>query len=102
RQIINDKEKASGTGQNVMDGNPIGSITWLANHLKPRGFGLKAGDWISSGSAADMLPVPAGGTVTGDFGRSAVSKSTSAKLTSASWKLDFVRLMETRKYLVTF
>ena len=51
-----------------MDGNPIGSITWLANHLKPRGFGLKAGDWISSGSAADMLPVPAGGTVKGDFG----------------------------------
>ena len=68
RQIINDEEKASGTGQSVMDGNPIGSITWLANHLKPRGFGLRAGDWISSGSAADMLPVPAGGTVKGDFG----------------------------------
>jgi len=29
---------------------------------------LKAGDWVSSGSAAEMLPVPDGGTVTGDFG----------------------------------
>ena len=68
RQMINGEEKARGTGQNVMDGNPIGSITWLANHLKLRGYGLKAGDWISSGSAADMLPVPAGGLVKGDFG----------------------------------
>tara|TARA_Y100001934_G_scaffold116418_1_gene142522 strand:- start:56227 stop:57003 length:777 start_codon:yes stop_codon:yes gene_type:complete len=68
RQIINGEEKATGTGQNVMDGNPIGSITWLANHLKLRGYGLKAGDWISSGSAADMLPVPVGGSVKGDFG----------------------------------
>lgn len=68
RQIINGEEKAVGTGQAVMEGNPIGSITWLANHLKPRGHSLKAGDWVSSGSAAEMLPVPAGGTVTGDFG----------------------------------
>ncbi|MEL0113453.1 MAG: hypothetical protein VW835_17110 [Rickettsiales bacterium] len=68
RQIINGEEKAVGTGRNVMNGNPVGSITWLANHLKGRGFGLKAGDWVSSGSAAEMLPVPDGGTVKGDFG----------------------------------
>ena len=68
RQIINDEEKASGTGQNVMDGNPIGSITWLANHLKPRGFDLKAGDWISKRQRRRYAPVPAGGTVMGDFG----------------------------------
>lgn len=68
RQIINGEEKAVGTGRNVMDGNPVGSITWLANHLKARGFSLKAGDWVSSGSAAEMLPVPAGGSVQGDFG----------------------------------
>ena len=67
-QMINGEEKARGTGQNVMDGNPIGSITWLANHLKLRGHGLNEGDWISSGSAADVLPVPAGGLVKGDFG----------------------------------
>ena len=57
-----------GTGQNVMAGNPVGSITWLANHLKTRGHSLKAGNWVSSGSAAEMLPVPASGTVKGDFG----------------------------------
>tara|TARA_Y100001933_G_scaffold262309_1_gene319472 strand:+ start:366 stop:1142 length:777 start_codon:yes stop_codon:yes gene_type:complete len=68
KQIINGEEKAVGSGGNVMDGNPIASITWLANHLKPRGQSLKAGDWVSSGSAAEMLPVPDGGTVTGDFG----------------------------------
>ena len=68
RQIINGEEKAVGTGQNVMAGNPVGSITWLANHLKTRGHSLKAGDWVSSGSAAEMLPVPASGTVKGDFG----------------------------------
>ena len=68
KQIINGEEKAVGSGSNVMGGNPIASITWLANHLKPRGQTLKAGDWVSSGSAAEMLPVPDGGTVTGDFG----------------------------------
>jgi 2-keto-4-pentenoate hydratase len=68
RQIINGEEKAVGNGQNVMGGNPIGSITWLANHLNTRGHTLKAGDWVSSGSVAEMLPVPAGGKVTGDFG----------------------------------
>lgn len=68
RQIINGEEKAVGSGQNVMDGNPVGSITWLANHLKDRGHTLKAGDWVSSGSAAEMLPVPAGGSIKGDFG----------------------------------
>ena len=68
RQSINGEEKAVGSGQNVMNGNPIGSITWLANHLKLRGHRLKAGDWISTGSAAEMLPVPDCGTVVGDFG----------------------------------
>ena len=68
RQSINGEEKAVGSGQNVMNGNPIGSITWLANHLKMRGHTLKAGDWISTGSAAEMLPVPDCGTVVGDFG----------------------------------
>ena len=68
RQIIDGKQKAVGFGQNVMDGNPIGSITWLANHLQKRRLFLRAGDWISSGSAAEMLPVSDGGSITGDFG----------------------------------
>ena len=67
-QIVNGEEKAVGSGKNVMDGNPIGSITWLANHLKSRGYNLKAGDWISTGSAAEMVTVPAGGSVKGEFG----------------------------------
>ena len=68
RQIINGEEKAQGSSKNVMEGNPIGSKTWLANHLKERGLTLKAGDWVSTGSAAEILPVPVGGTVIGDFG----------------------------------
>jgi len=68
RQIVNGEEKAVGSGAAVMDGNPLASVTWLANHLKSRGRRLKAGDWVSSGSTADMLPVPAGGTVRADFG----------------------------------
>lgn len=68
RQIINGAEKAVGSGKAVMDGNPVASVTWLANHLKGRGRTLRAGDWISSGSAVEMLPVPLGGTVQADFG----------------------------------
>lgn len=74
RQIIDGEEKATGSGRAVMDGNPLASVTWLANHLKARGRTLKAGDWISSGSTAEMLPVPAGGTVRADFGTLGVAE----------------------------
>ncbi len=66
--LINGEEKARGSGAAVMGGNPVGSITWLANHLRGRGMRLREGQWVSTGLATEMLVVPEDGTITGVFG----------------------------------
>ena len=45
-------------------GNPAGDIVelavWLANHLAETGAGLRAGDYVTTGSYTGMAPVPPG------------------------------------------
>ena len=45
-------QDSSGWGRDIL-GNPLDTLTWLANELPRRGAFLKAGDWILTGS---MLP----------------------------------------------
>lgn len=54
-------------GSNVM-GNPLNSLTWLANHLPTRGYSLKAGDWVSTGAVVGPIPVKPPVKVRGVFG----------------------------------
>jgi len=68
RQLVDGAEQAVGSGAAVSDGNPLGSVTWLANNLKGRGHGLKKGDWVSSGLATQGIRIDDGGTIAGDFG----------------------------------
>lgn len=42
-------------GANVM-GNPLTSLTWLANHLPKRGHSLKAGEWVTTGAVVGPIP----------------------------------------------
>jgi len=43
-------------------------LAWLANHLHGRGLGLRAGDIVTTGSQAGMIPLPGAGLVEVDFG----------------------------------
>lgn len=58
---------ATGAGRNV-DGGPFGVAAWLANALAKRGRSLRAGDYVTTGTAAAPVPVAAGETVRADFG----------------------------------
>jgi 2-keto-4-pentenoate hydratase len=58
---------AEGTGAAVL-GNPLDALVWLANHLSARGFGLKAGDAVTTGTVASINFAEPGMTVTADFG----------------------------------
>ena len=94
RQIINDEEKASGTGLKK---------AWTSDRLyhmarqsfKTSWVRLESGRLDLSGSAADLLPVPP--AVKGDCcARQCQSRLRLAHL--CLWKLDFVRLAETHEY----
>jgi len=47
------KTIAEGTGSAVM-GNPLDALVWAANDLSQRGFGLKAGDAVTTGTLAHV------------------------------------------------
>lgn len=65
--IINDDMIIEGNSANVM-GNPINSLTWLANDLSLSGGGLVAGDIVSTGSSTMPTPVGSGDTAVANFG----------------------------------
>ena len=59
--------KATGKGRNVDEG-AFGASAWLANALASRGRGLKAGEYITTGSVTPPIPVNPGQHVVADFG----------------------------------
>lgn len=64
---FDDKIIAEGTGAAVL-GNPLDALTWLANHLSARGYGLRAGDAVTTGTVASINFAGPGMHVTADFG----------------------------------
>jgi len=64
---INDEVKATGKGRNVEYG-AFGASAWLANALAATGCGLKAGDYITTGSVTPPIPVAPAQYVVADFG----------------------------------
>lgn len=64
---FDDKLIAQGTGAAVL-GNPLEALAWLANHLSARGYGLKAGDAVTTGTVANVHFADPGMHVTADFG----------------------------------
>lgn len=49
RTLVNGQERGRGIGADVM-GHPVRALTWLANLLAERGQGLRAGDFVLTGS----------------------------------------------------
>lgn len=64
---VNGETVDEGSGGNVL-GDPRNALTWLANTLSERGMGLKAGQIVTTGSAANVIKVNPGDTVVADFG----------------------------------
>ncbi len=67
RVDIDGAEVAVGSGEKVM-GHPLNSLLWLANDLSAKGEGLSAGDWISTGTCAGIVPIASGQKAEADFG----------------------------------
>jgi 2-keto-4-pentenoate hydratase len=59
---------ATNTAAEVM-GNPLNSLTWVANHLGARGLGLRAGEVVMTGSVSKLLRPKAGDTVRASYTR---------------------------------
>jgi len=64
---VNGEHTASGSGGEVL-GDPRNSLVWLANFLSVQGKGLKAGDWVTTGSTMGICPAPPGSVSVADFG----------------------------------
>lgn len=56
-----------GRGGNV-EGGPLAATAWLANALALRGRGLRAGEFVSTGTTTQPVPAAAGRTLLADFG----------------------------------
>ena len=58
---------AEGTGALAL-GDPALVLLWLANHLRERGDGLRAGDRVTTGTCTGVVGIAAGARVLADFG----------------------------------
>lgn len=67
RVSVDGAEVAQGAGEKVM-GHPLNALLWLANDLSSKGEGLSAGDWISTGTCAGIVPIASGQTALAEFG----------------------------------
>ena len=65
--IVNGETVAEGAGALAL-GSPLKVAVWLANSLSRRGIGLRAGEFVSTGTCTGIKPVKAGDRVTVDFG----------------------------------
>ncbi|MDA0230964.1 MAG: fumarylacetoacetate hydrolase family protein [Proteobacteria bacterium] len=72
---VNGEAVDVGSGANVL-GDPRNVLLWLANELSARGLGLKAGQVVTTGSAANVITVKPGDTVVADFGDLGVAQAT--------------------------
>ena len=64
---VDGKPVVTGVGREAL-GDPRNALTWVANFLSNRGKGLKAGDWVTTGSTMGIYPVAAGSVTVADFG----------------------------------
>jgi len=63
----NGREVATGSGANVL-GDPRIALTWIANELATFESGLKAGDYVTTGTSVVPVPIEPGDTLMMDFG----------------------------------
>ena len=65
--FVGSEQTNAGYGRNVL-GHPLNALAWLANALAGRGSGLKAGNWVSTGTCLGVVPAAPGARIHGDYG----------------------------------
>ena len=65
--FLGERHAASGSGKAVL-GDPLVALAWLANEVGRHAGGLKAGDYVTTGTCVVPVAIRAGDTVTADYG----------------------------------
>jgi 2-keto-4-pentenoate hydratase len=65
--FIGSEKAASGFGKAVLGGPPL-ALAWIANELAEYGDGLKAGEYVTTGTCIVPVTISAGMTLTADYG----------------------------------
>lgn len=63
---IDGEQVAMGLGSDIL-GDPWRSLEWLVNHLSARQMGLKANEFVMSGTCTGAEPLPVGASATATF-----------------------------------
>lgn len=58
--------RVQGVGSNVL-GDPVAALTWLVNELSAVGIDLAAGDFVTTGTCSEPIPVAPGDTLSANF-----------------------------------
>jgi 2-keto-4-pentenoate hydratase len=65
---LNGTEAASGSTSDLVFGDPIGAVAWLANHPVLAGRGLKRGEIVMTGTCTGLTLIKAGDKAIADYG----------------------------------
>jgi 2-keto-4-pentenoate hydratase len=68
RLSINGAQAATGSGSALIFGDPIAAVVWLANQPQLAGRGLRAGEFVMTGTCTGLTPLQAGDRASADFG----------------------------------
>jgi 2-keto-4-pentenoate hydratase len=68
RLSLNGAQAASGSSSDLVFGNPIGAVAWLASRRLPTARGLKAGEIVMTGTCTGLTPIKPGDEASADFG----------------------------------
>ena len=68
RLRLNGSEVASGSSSDLVFGDPIGAVAWLANHPVLVGRGLKRGEIVMTGTCSGLTFIKPGDEAMADFG----------------------------------
>ena len=68
RLRLNGAEVAAGSSSDLVFGDPIGAIAWLASQPVLAGRGLKRGDLVMTGTCTGLTQIQAGDRAEADFG----------------------------------
>jgi 2-keto-4-pentenoate hydratase len=68
RLRLNGVEAAVGSSSDLVFGDPIGAVAWLANHPVLAGRGLKRGQIVMTGTCTGLTSIKAGDEATADYG----------------------------------
>jgi len=60
-------EAGRGTGAGMM-GDPVNALVWFVNYMGAKGIGMKAGQFVTTGSCTGVIPAPGPVAAVADFG----------------------------------